>query len=167
IEGKGSVFSFRIKVKVKHDEPVIDNRVEIGDVEYISFLRKNAQKYQCLVVEDNIGNQEVITEVLNLINATFEIVENGEDAVDAYLKERYDLVLMDIQMPVMDGLEATRQIRKISDSNNDPYIIALTANAFEEDVKRSIEAGMNIHVSKPITFNDLIKPMYDFVKTLI
>jgi two-component system sensor histidine kinase/response regulator len=102
-----------------------------------------------LVVEDNEINQQVALELLSGAGIAAHVAENGERAVHQVQQASYDLVLMDLQMPVMDGLEATRRIRAIPGYERLP-ILAMTANAMAGDRERSIEAGMNDHVTKPI-----------------
>jgi CheY-like chemotaxis protein len=105
-------------------------------------------------VEDNELNREIATEILKEEGLTVEEAVNGSDAVDKLLERGsgyYDLVLMDIQMPVMDGYTAAQKIRTFPDKKlADIPIIAVSANAFEEDKKKSFDAGMNAHISKPI-----------------
>ncbi|MCR4612231.1 MAG: response regulator [Lachnospiraceae bacterium] len=106
-----------------------------------------------LIVEDNELNAEITAEVLSDVGVTTDIAENGAQAVRRIKKKgikSYDLILMDIQMPVMDGYEATKIIRNKIHGGSDIPIIALSANAFERDKMNSIKAGMNAHVSKPI-----------------
>lgn len=100
-----------------------------------------------LVVEDNLINQEVTVSTLETVGIISTIAENGQEAIDRLLQNQYDLVLMDVQMPIMDGLEATRRIRAMG---NSIPIIAMTANAFKEDQEDCIKSGMNDFVSKPI-----------------
>lgn len=110
-----------------------------------------------LLVEDNEITADVLKDILELMEAQVSWAKNGQQAVDIIAKEGnlYDLVLMDIQMPVMDGYEATRRIRKMGGRGSEIPIIALTGNAFMEDIKASREAGMNCHLSKPIKKNEL------------
>ena len=103
-----------------------------------------------LVVEDNPINQQVAREIIEQIGIKVELVGNGQEAVDIIMRgERFDVVFMDLQMPVMDGLEATRQIRKIPGMETSP-IVAMTAHAMKEERERCLANGMNDHVSKPI-----------------
>ncbi|WP_429740025.1 response regulator [Enterovibrio makurazakiensis] len=108
-----------------------------------------------LLVEDNMINQEVAKGILEQFNPSIEVADNGQIALDMVQEQRFDIVLMDMQMPVMDGVTATKKIREI-DSLADMPIVAMTANAMERDVKQCKEAGMNDHVSKPIDVDELI-----------
>lgn len=102
-----------------------------------------------LIAEDNAINQQVITELLEQYNIKVDIVQNGREAVEQVRQQSYDLVLMDVQMPEMDGYEATQQIRLMSEFADLP-IIAMTAHALVSDREKSRQAGMNDHISKPI-----------------
>ena len=108
-----------------------------------------------LLAEDNPVNQKVAIRMLKRIGHEADIANNGIEVLKALEKKNYDLILMDMQMPEMDGLEATRQIVSTYSENERPYIIALTANAMHGDRERCISAGMNDYVSKPIRVEDL------------
>lgn len=115
-----------------------------------------------LLAEDNIFNRHVALEILK--KATFtqvDTVENGRQAIEALHKKRYDIVLMDVQMPEMDGLTATKQIRKQSAWQDIP-IIAMTANALKGDKEQCFEAGMNDYVSKPIDRKGFINKLKQY-----
>ena len=114
----------------------------------------NPKNYHILLVEDNIINQQVATEILKTAGYHIAIAENGKIALNMLKKQQYDLILMDIQMPVMDGYEATTIIRQ--QGNNIP-IIAMTAHAMSEDKEKSLKVGMNEHITKPI----IIDQFYD------
>lgn len=108
-----------------------------------------------LLAEDNPINQEVAAGLLEALDCTATIVENGQDAVEAVRDGKFDLVLMDCQMPVMDGLEATGAIRNLLSDNRNLPIIALTANAVKEAKKACLAAGMDDFLSKPFTLQEL------------
>jgi len=110
-----------------------------------------------LVAEDNLANQELITYILNDMGIEFDIKENGKEAYESFKNNNYDLVLMDINMPIMDGIESFLKIReyeKIEALNATP-IIALTANAIKGDKERFLTLGMNGYLSKPINTFEL------------
>ena len=116
-----------------------------------------------LLVEDNALNQEIAVTILEEAGFVVEVAEDGTIAVEKMKQAvpgQYDLILMDIQMPKMDGYEATRQIRVL----DKPYaaqipIVAMTANAFEEDKEKAFESGMNGHLAKPIKIPELLKTL--------
>jgi len=121
-----------------------------------------------LLVEDNALNSEIAETLLTELGARVKHVDDGLLAVEELSNangREYDIILMDIQMPIMDGYEATRRIRKLpnEDVNSIP-IIAMTANAFEEDRRLSLEAGMNDHISKPIEMNKLLKIIQSVIR---
>ena len=116
-----------------------------------------------LLAEDNELNQEIAVAILEEAGFTTEIAENGQIAVDMMKKaERgyYQMILMDVQMPVMNGYEATRIIRRLKDKGGASIpILAMTANAFEEDKREAMKCGMNGHIAKPIDIEKLIETM--------
>jgi two-component system sensor histidine kinase/response regulator len=110
--------------------------------------------HHLLVVEDEAINREIALELLSEYGITADTAENGVQALELIGKQHYDLILMDMQMPKMDGLEATRQIR-LQPQHAELPVIAMTANAFAEDRERCMAAGMNDFLSKPVEPNDL------------
>ncbi len=118
-----------------------------------------------LLAEDNELNREIASEILSEAGFEVDCAENGRECCDMLVKRSYDLVLMDIQMPVMDGYDAARTIRAMSDKAlADIPIIAMTANAFEEDKKRVIEAGMNDYLPKPIDIDKMLEVLGEILE---
>jgi len=144
-----------------------------GDISKIKVKSKNKSKNKLkniatlkgsniLLVDDNQTNQEIILGVLEKSGIKIDLANNGQEAVDKYNlnPSKYELILMDIQMPIMDGFEATKILRQ---SNKDIPIIALTANAMKEDVKKTKEVGMNRHLNKPIDVMELYETLLEFI----
>ncbi|MEW6759825.1 MAG: response regulator [Pseudomonadota bacterium] len=111
---------------------------------------RTAAAVDILVAEDNTINQKVIKQLLRHLGYRADVVANGLEALEALERQDYQIILMDMQMPEMDGLEATRRLRQRFRGANAPYIIAMTANAMPGDRERCLEAGMNDYVPKPI-----------------
>ncbi len=144
--GQGSTFWFSARL-ARGDMPAAKAHSVMPDLD----LLKGAA---ILLVEDNLFNQQVAEEMLTEVGTVVSIANNGQEAIDMLLKQRYSCVLMDVQMPVMDGLEATRQIRG-NPQLSDTYIIAMTANARKEDQTRCFAAGMDNFITKPVFFDQL------------
>ena len=132
------------------------NNVDI-DFDHIDFCGANV-----LLVEDSEMNQQVAKELLELVNINILIANNGEESLDAINLKKFDAVLMDMQMPVMDGCDATREIRK-NKLNAKLPIISMTANVMASDRQKCISAGMNDHVSKPIDPNELYRVLKKWI----
>ncbi|MBW7882895.1 MAG: response regulator [Caldilineaceae bacterium] len=115
----------------------------------------NEQAPRILLVEDNLVNQKVLLRLLQRCGAEADLATNGKDAVEAVKAKRYDIVFMDIQMPVMDGLEATRIIRAEASAVGQPYIIAITAAVTQIDRENCYAAGMDDFVSKPARLEEV------------
>jgi PAS domain S-box-containing protein len=145
--GIGSVFSFCARLTRAKDfveaEPVsAEDSAE-------NRLSQHCAGQRILLVEDEPINQEVSKGLLAEVGLLVDLAEDGEEAVKRAQEGRYDLILMDIQMPRMNGIDATRAIRQLPGLARTP-IIAMTANAYEEDRQRCLEAGMNDHIGKPV-----------------
>ncbi len=122
----------------------------------------NLSGVRILVADDNEINREVAVELLTKSGAAVQEAANGQDAVDRVFRERFDLVLMDIQMPLMDGLEATREIRSAAKFQQLP-VVAMSANAFADERSRAYAAGMNDYIVKPVEPPDLLKTVAGWV----
>jgi CheY-like chemotaxis protein len=122
--------------------------------------RELAKTYplRILLAEDNLVNQKVALKILGRMGYRADVVSNGIEAVDAVERQTYDVILMDVQMPVMDGLEATARIRQKLRERH-PWIIALTANALQGDREKYLGVGMDDYVSKPIRVDELSKAL--------
>ena len=123
---------------------------------------------QILLAEDNPVNQKVAVRMLQRLGYEADIAMNGREAVEALEKKQYDIILMDMQMPEMDGLEATKRIVATYPEGQRPHIIALTANAMQGDRERCLEAGMHDYISKHIRLEDLTEAFgrYDGPRTV-
>ena len=122
------------------------------------FANENYAGKRILLVEDNALNREIATEIIGMTGVTIDVAENGKTAVEKVMEapeKWYDLIFMDIQMPIMNGYEATAAIRALAGSRGKVPIIAMTANAFAEDVQLAKNTGMNEHIAKPLDLNKL------------
>lgn len=161
---KGSLFRVELELRILDEQDEKKKEEEAAeDMEEISL-----EGLHLLAAEDNEINAEILSELLNIEGVSCEIVENGKIAAERFADSeegKFDAILMDVQMPVMNGYEATRAIRalKRDDAVQIP-IIAMTANAFAEDVKEALNAGMNAHVAKPIDMKLLKKTLYQWIQ---
>jgi CheY-like chemotaxis protein len=112
-----------------------------------------------LLAEDNLTNQKVALRMLKRLGYEADIAVNGLEAINAVREQNYDVILMDVQMPEMDGLEATRQIRTDLPAANQPYIIAMTAAAMQLDREKCLEVGMDDFLAKPARLEDLAQAL--------
>jgi two-component system sensor histidine kinase/response regulator len=124
------------------------------------------RQLRILLAEDSEDNRTLIRFFLQKTECEVECAENGELAVGKFMERSYDLVLMDLQMPMLDGLAATQAIRRWEGSHGRPAtpIVALSAHALPEDVQRSIEAGCSAHLTKPIRRDRLIAAIQEYTR---
>ncbi|MCL2066068.1 MAG: ATP-binding protein [Treponema sp.] len=161
-EGQGSIFSFTIRCSAN---PSIDKKGEPENI--VSNISYDFSCKRCMVVDDIEINRDIIIELLSSTGIEFETAGNGRDSLEKFRKSKegyYDIILMDMQMPVMDGCTATEEIRKLdrADAASVP-IIAMTANVMQEDIQRAIKSGMDAHLGKPIDLEILLKLMKEYL----
>lgn len=147
VEGRGTTFTAEWLVEIE----VGTVAVPVPSLPAPALVEPTsaAPALRVLVAEDNPVNQLVIVHLLGRLGHTPDVVSDGQAAVDAQARRAFDVVLMDVQMPTMDGLAATRRIRQ--SAVRQPYIIAMTANAMPGDREACLEAGMNDYLSKPVS----------------
>jgi signal transduction histidine kinase/CheY-like chemotaxis protein len=149
-------------------EAVATNPLQVPKVLSQTPLNENdlyiagAHPLTILLAEDNIVNQKVAAKMLNRMGYRVDVVANGSEAVDSIRRQYYDVILMDVQMPQMDGVTATAIIREDKLPHPQPYIIALTANALQGDREKYIQSGMNDYLSKPVRIVDLKEKLLQF-----
>ncbi|HIC77596.1 MAG TPA: response regulator, partial [Sulfurovum sp.] len=163
--GVGSSFIFEIELEsVKkniHFDELMERR-EVKSNRDIGFKNIDLLKdVKILLAEDNLINQEIILGLLESSKVEIDIASDGQEAVDKFRKKDYDIILMDIQMPVMDGYKATKIIRQ---ENKEVAIIALTANAMREDLVKSMASGMNDHINKPVEVEKLYETILSHLR---
>jgi PAS domain S-box-containing protein len=162
--GEGSTFWFTVRLE-KATETIAPVRASAAPQETAEArLRREHAGARILVAEDEPMNQEVSRELLAMAGLEVDVAEDGSQAVALASSKRYDLILMDMQMPVMNGLEATRVLRAAS-PNTDTTILAMTANAFEDDRRRCLEAGMDGHIPKPVDPKVLYETLLDWLNS--
>ncbi|MGB5101353.1 MAG: ATP-binding protein [Methanothrix sp.] len=157
--GKGSTFYFTIITKAVFDEQMIGNESQIQFERHHVFEPMPEiiapSRLHILLAEDNLLNQKVILEMLKRLGYRADVAANGFEVLQALQRQKYDIILMDVRMPDLSGLEATRQIRKLWLASQQPKIIAVTAYALEGDREKCLEAGMDDYISKPVKMDEL------------
>lgn len=168
IEGKGSEFAFTILLKkqqvteeqlqqIREKDKVAESiLLPISDDDLKKFYEKR-KEYKILLAEDNLINQKVAMRMLNAAGYQVDAVLNGDQAIRVVSQKNYDLILMDVQMPEVDGFTATKKIREMDPPKNAVPIIAITAHALIGDREKCLEAGMNEYISKPVVANEIVQ----------
>ena len=157
--GEGSVFTVNLQLRCGQEAKSAESEDD-GSSDSLEGIN-------ILIAEDTPMNVEIILDLLEMYGAQCSAVENGKEALERFEASEpgeFQIILMDIQMPVMDGYEATEQIRSCShrDARSIP-IIAMTANAFADDIQKCLDAGMNAHIAKPLDINKLNKMIREYV----
>ena len=159
--GKGSTFVVTLPLRLQQTEEAPVNKDEISNKPSTTLEGK-----KILLVEDNDLNREIAFEILEDFGMVVDTAYNGAKAIEMVLKHGmhyYDAILMDINMPVMNGYEATKTIRSLQDDGHPIVIIALSANALEEDKQKSLAVGMDAHIAKPIKVAELVGTLKKFI----
>jgi signal transduction histidine kinase/CheY-like chemotaxis protein len=166
--GKGSCFRFYVTLGYDRDPDKIANRKtskhEITEqVSQMIVDYPQLQSKSVLLVDDNLVNLTIAKKILVKAGATVETAMNGREAIEMYVKRKFDVILMDIQMPIMDGYEATNYIRtKLNDA--DTPILAISANVMPSDIEQAFESGMNAHIGKPLSLKNLLETISQHLK---
>ena len=166
-EGIGSTFIAEIPIKVVKPAEIEEAKQEEEEKEaaIYSINNANGKNARILVAEDEPVNQQVIGKLLGMAGFSYDIAENGEKAVELYKEKSYDAALFDVQMPVMDGIAATQEIRKIEAENHKERlpIIAVTARAMFGDKERIMQNQLDDYIAKPYNLNDVVDTLNKYI----
>ena len=165
-EGIGSTFIVEIPLKVVKSGDAEAKKEDKQDAAIFSINTANGKHARILVAEDEPVNQQVIGKLLGMAGFSYDIAENGQKAIELFKKKRYDAALFDVQMPVMDGIAATQEIRKIErvERRQRLPIIAVTARAMFGDKERIIETQLDDYIAKPYNLNTVVDTLNKYIK---
>ena len=158
--GEGSTFSFQIPLEIDKKSE-IDNSDSTNEIEKVITEINTLEDIKILIAEDNNTNRMILEMLLDESKLILDFAENGQIAVEKFKSNSYDLILMDINMPQMDGYEATKNIRALSQSI---YIVGLSGNAEEKEIDKALKSGMNDYLTKPIKEEKLYRVLYKYLK---
>jgi len=171
--GKGSHFTFTIRAlrkdttnTVKNADDCTDSQKDVSVEENYGIIQDEFIGRNILIAEDIEINREILIAILENTGARIDCAENGEEALNmiSEFPEKYDFVFMDMQMPKMDGLEATRRIREVPTANEKRLpIVAMTANVFTDDIEACLAAGMDGHLGKPLDLDKVLAMMREYI----
>jgi len=159
--GLGSSFWFTFEADVTDQEIIDEDELLKKDVRIQDFF--NNRKPRVLLVDDNVVNRQVAGEILRKSGCVVDLAVNGQDSIEKAKSKVYDAIFMDIQMPDMDGITATKKIKSLGIKDLAP-VVAMTAYSMKEDKERFIKAGMDDYISKPIKANELLKKIRELIK---
>ena len=161
--GKGSRFWFEIPLVVTEQPTDTNSELSAGTLESVEVVQPIDQGSRILLVEDVVTNQLIARKLLEKLGYKVDVTNNGVKAIEAVQIKRYDMVLMDVRMPEMDGLTATRKIRDLEGDHRQLPIVAMTANAFDEDIRECYAAGMDGFLAKPINLDKLKETLAQYL----
>jgi CheY-like chemotaxis protein len=153
--GKGSAFHVTITARTAAADAVAAGAGPRPGSTDLDPEQAAKHPLRILLAEDNAVNQKLALKLLSQMGYDADVAANGAEAVEAVGRQPYDLVLMDVQMPEMDGIEATRRIVGEMSADDRPWIVAMTANAMDGDREKCLDAGMMGYIAKPIRVNEL------------
>ncbi|MCL1875367.1 MAG: ATP-binding protein [Synergistaceae bacterium] len=182
--GKGATFAFTFQAKRGNEKsPNLYEHINLGDARILAADDDlNVQEAEhgdtsidfhgisILLAEDMEINREIVLALLEPMSLNIDCAKNGAEAVNIFSEapEKYKMIFMDVQMPEMDGYEATRHIRALDiPSAKSIPIVAMTANVFKEDIKKCIEAGMNDHIGKPLNFDEVEEKLRKYLREIL
>ncbi|MEP0712511.1 MAG: ATP-binding protein, partial [Algoriphagus sp.] len=158
--GKGSVFKFSVILKkATEKDPILPSSEKHIRTSWNGMSTEFPARI--LLAEDNDLNLQLMTLMLGQLGYEFELARNGQEAVEHVRRQEFDIILMDVQMPVLNGLQAAIEIRKLG-KKGEVFIIGLSANVFDEDHKKALDAGMDSYLNKPIRLNTLAEKIRDY-----
>ncbi|WP_192350193.1 PAS domain-containing hybrid sensor histidine kinase/response regulator [Algoriphagus sp. Y33] len=158
--GKGAIFAFTVLLK---NAPEVIAKLPSGEMPNRTNWNGMAEEYpaRILLAEDNDLNLQLMTLMLEQLGYEFSVAKNGEEALDLVRQKEFDIILMDVQMPVLNGLEAAKKIRQMG-NRGELFIVGLSANVFDEDRKKAAEAGMDDYLTKPIRLVALAEKIKEY-----
>ncbi|HCA22101.1 MAG TPA: hybrid sensor histidine kinase/response regulator, partial [Lachnospiraceae bacterium] len=165
-EGIGSTFIAEIPLKVVKAAEIDEKQNEEKESPAVFSITNNGKNARILVAEDEPVNQQVIGKLLGMAGFSYDIAENGEKAIELFKQKTYDAALFDVQMPVMDGIAATQEIRKLEQRDHKKRlpIIAVTARAMFGDKERIIENQLDDYIAKPYNLNTVVDTLNKYIE---